>query len=51
MRASAYPDEDPKQLPAPEEITGVFLHLASDASVGTTGAALDAQEWRRRAGN
>lgn len=28
MRASAFPGEDPMSLPAPEEITGVFVDLA-----------------------
>ena len=30
MRASAKPGEDPETLPAPEEIVGSFLDLASD---------------------
>jgi NAD(P)-dependent dehydrogenase (short-subunit alcohol dehydrogenase family) len=29
MRARAYPDEDPLTLPTPEEITPVFVHLAT----------------------
>ncbi|USO03891.1 MAG: SDR family NAD(P)-dependent oxidoreductase [Rhodospirillales bacterium] len=29
MRASAYPGEDPLSLPAPEEVTDVFLELAA----------------------
>ena len=49
MRACAYPTEDPNKLPAPEEITDVFVYLASDESAGVTGTSLDAQEWRRRA--
>ena len=28
MRAAAYPGEDPKTLPAPEDITDVFVRLA-----------------------
>ena len=47
MRARAYPDEDPNKLPTPEDVTDVFVYLASDASAGVTGTALDAQEWRR----
>lgn len=45
MRAAAYPDEDPATLPAPEEAVPVFLHLASDASAGTTGERLRARDW------
>ncbi|HSE84251.1 MAG TPA: YciK family oxidoreductase [Thermodesulfobacteriota bacterium] len=45
MRAEAYPDEDPMTLPAPEEITPVFLYLASDESIGVTGKEFDAREW------
>ncbi len=29
MRAEAAPGEDPMSLPAPEDITGVFIDLAS----------------------
>jgi hypothetical protein len=28
MRATAYPGEDPKTLPAPEDITDAFVRLA-----------------------
>lgn len=45
MRAAAYPEEDPMTLPAPEEITPVFLYLASDDSAGVTGKALEARDW------
>lgn len=31
MRAAAFPEEDPNRLPTPEEITGVFVRLASPA--------------------
>jgi NAD(P)-dependent dehydrogenase (short-subunit alcohol dehydrogenase family) len=48
MRAQAYPDEDPQTLPAPEDITGVFLYLASDAAEGITGKSFDAREWVKR---
>jgi len=48
MRARAYPAEDPNKLPAPEEITDVFVYLASDVSSGVSGTSLDAQEWRCR---
>ena len=45
MRARAYPEEDPMTLPPPEEITGVFVYLASEASREVTGHSIDAQEW------
>jgi NAD(P)-dependent dehydrogenase (short-subunit alcohol dehydrogenase family) len=48
MRAQAYPDEDPSTLPVPEEITGVFLYLASDDSRAVTGKSLDARDWLRK---
>ncbi len=47
MRAQAYPSEDPLTLPAPKEIVPVFLHLASDASAGVSGQALDVRDWQR----
>jgi NAD(P)-dependent dehydrogenase (short-subunit alcohol dehydrogenase family) len=46
MRAAAYPEEDPATLPAPAEITPVFLYLASDRSRGVTGGRFRAQEYR-----
>jgi len=49
MRAMAYPEEDPLNLPAPEEIVPVFLYLASDASAGVSGQALEARDWVGRA--
>jgi len=48
MRAEAYPAEDPSALPAPEEITPLFVYLASDASAGVTGQALEARDWLQR---
>jgi NAD(P)-dependent dehydrogenase (short-subunit alcohol dehydrogenase family) len=45
MRAMAYPEEDPSTLLRPEEIVPVFLYLASDASAGVTGQALEARDW------
>jgi NAD(P)-dependent dehydrogenase (short-subunit alcohol dehydrogenase family) len=48
MRAEAYPAEDPLTLPAPEEITPIFLYLASDASARVTGQSLDARDWLGR---
>ena len=48
MRAEAYPEEDPLTLPAPEEITGVFVYLASSDSAGVTGKSFDAREWLKK---
>ena len=48
MRAQAYPDEDPLTLPTPEEITGVFVYLASADSSGVTGKSFDAREWLKK---
>ena len=45
MRARAYPEEDPQTLPLPEEITGVFLYLGSDASREVSGQSFDARDW------
>ena len=48
MRAQAYPDEDPLTLPAPEEITGVFLYLAGAESREVTGKTFDARDWLKK---
>jgi NAD(P)-dependent dehydrogenase (short-subunit alcohol dehydrogenase family) len=45
MRAKAYPEEDPMTLPTPEEITRVFVYLASAESRGVTGKSFEAREW------
>jgi NAD(P)-dependent dehydrogenase (short-subunit alcohol dehydrogenase family) len=45
MRAQAYPDEDPLTLPGPQSVVPIFLHLASDASIGITGQSLNARDW------
>ncbi|MDA2921378.1 SDR family NAD(P)-dependent oxidoreductase, partial [Desulfobacterota bacterium AH_259_B03_O07] len=37
MRAEAYPDEDPNSLPTPDDITEIFVYLASDDSRDITG--------------
>jgi NAD(P)-dependent dehydrogenase (short-subunit alcohol dehydrogenase family) len=44
MRASAYPDEDPMTLPTAEEISEIFVYLASDESRSVTGQAFEARE-------
>ena len=46
MRAQAYPSEDPLTLPTPEQILPIFLYLASDASEGVNGQALEARNWQ-----
>jgi NAD(P)-dependent dehydrogenase (short-subunit alcohol dehydrogenase family) len=35
MRAKAYPGEDPNSLPAPEDVTDIFVEAASPAFTGT----------------
>lgn len=47
MRAGAFPSEDPKSVPVPEERTGVFLWLARDVGIERTGSRYEAQEFRR----
>jgi NAD(P)-dependent dehydrogenase (short-subunit alcohol dehydrogenase family) len=42
MRRLAYPQEDPKTLRIPEQLTEVFVYLASDDGKGITGQAFDA---------
>jgi hypothetical protein len=46
MRAQAYPEEDPLSLPTPEEITSIFVYLASDESWELNGQSLDARSFR-----
>jgi NAD(P)-dependent dehydrogenase (short-subunit alcohol dehydrogenase family) len=46
MRADAFPSEDPKSVPAPEERTGVFLWLARKAGIEHTGRRYEAEEFR-----
>ncbi|MCH8028917.1 MAG: SDR family NAD(P)-dependent oxidoreductase [Candidatus Dadabacteria bacterium] len=48
MRAEAYPDEDPQTLPTPDDISPVFLYLASDESQGVTGKVFEARDWIRK---
>jgi NAD(P)-dependent dehydrogenase (short-subunit alcohol dehydrogenase family) len=46
MRAAAYPNEDPTTLPSPDDVTPIFVYLASDRSAGISGRAFNAREWR-----
>lgn len=45
MRATAFPGENPASLPQPEEITPVFLYLASSFAKGVRGQHLAARDW------
>ena len=45
MRAAAYPDEDSLTLPSPDDVTPIFVYLASDESLDVTGRAFDARGW------
>lgn len=45
MRAAAVPGENPAGLPAPEEITPLFLRLAHPDAPEPSGARLDARDW------
>jgi NAD(P)-dependent dehydrogenase (short-subunit alcohol dehydrogenase family) len=47
MRHAAYPDEDRSKLKSPSAVTGVFVYLASDASRGSTGQCLNAEEFAK----
>ena len=48
MRAAAYPDEDARTLPTPDEVTDVFVYLSSDASSQVSGQRFRAQEFAGR---
>ena len=43
MRAKAYPSEDPKTLPIPEDIMPAYLYLMGKDSHAVTGESIDAQ--------
>lgn len=43
MRAKAYPQEDPKTLPTPDDIMPAYLYLMGKDSHGITGQSFDAQ--------
>ncbi len=42
MRASAYPAENPRDLPVPEDIMGAYVYLMDPATAQTRGQSLDA---------
>ncbi len=44
MRATAFPGEDPKALPTPEDIMPVYLYLMGDDSLAVSGEAFHAQK-------
>src|SRR3972149_616853 len=48
MRAAAYPEGDPLTLPTPEQITPVFVYLASDESRDVTGKSFEARDFMSR---
>ncbi|HAX82345.1 MAG TPA: YciK family oxidoreductase [Actinobacteria bacterium] len=48
MRATALPREDPATIPAPEDITPLFLRLVHQAAPEPTGAVLEARDWTGR---
>jgi NAD(P)-dependent dehydrogenase (short-subunit alcohol dehydrogenase family) len=52
MHRAAEPEEDPNQWANPEEVTEVFIYLASDESLGVNGQRFQAQEenWGREVG-
>lgn len=45
MRANAYPDEDPMSIPSPEEISPIFVYLASDESLSIKGQQFNARDY------
>lgn len=47
MRHAAYPTEDRSKLKSPDEVTDVFVYLASDESRGVTGQYFEAQKFKR----
>lgn len=48
MRAEAYPEEDPRTLPTPEEVAQAFLYLASQDSALMTGQLLQVRTWLKK---
>lgn len=47
MRAAAYPEEDPKTLPAPEDVAKLFVWLASANASNVSGKSIDFRNWKK----
>lgn len=45
MRRTAYPAENPRDVPPPEAHMDLYLYLMSDAARSVSGQALDARDW------
>jgi len=45
MRQTAYPAENPAEVPTPESRLDLYLYLLSDLSKGITGVQFDARDW------
>ena len=45
MRKAAYPAEDPKSQPLPEQIMPVYLYLMSDEAKAIHGQAMDVRDF------
>lgn len=45
MRAMAYPEENPMLLPIPEEVTPLFVYLASPEAKSVTGQSIAFKDW------
>lgn len=46
MRAAAYPEENPTNVPKPADIMDLYLYLMSPDSTNICGQSIDAREWR-----
>lgn len=45
MRAKAYPEEDPLSIPTPQDISPIFVYLASDESIKDNGKEFNARDY------
>ena len=45
LRATAYPGEDPAEVPMPEVKLDLLVYLMESASDAVSGQALDARDW------